>query len=218
VADRLTLDFRHWAIQTRTQANRCADDEVLSFVNRNLEPGRGCQRFMRALPDILRRRPQAQAVIVGGGGVSCGARPASGSFQQRLLDAVRPLMPDQALGRIHFAGTLTHAARMNLFQVARAHVYLSCPFVPSWSMLEAMASGAVVIGPDRPRGIRWIGGMGAEPGGFQGILEPQGSATRALARRPPRTNPCAGEDARLRIRGAVAPDFFAGTSGVRLSR
>lgn len=138
--------------RARTQAGvmleLSAADEVLSFVNRNLEPSRGYHRFMRALPEILTRRPKAQVVIVGGSDVSYGARPGSGSFKQRFLDEVQPLLPANGLGRIHFVGNIPHAALMALFQVTRAHVYLTYPFVLSWSMLEAMACGAVVIGSD----------------------------------------------------------------------
>lgn len=125
-----------------------ADDEVLSFVNRNLEPSRGYHRFMRALPAVLHRRPQAQVVIVGGNDVSYGARPAHGSHQQIYLDEVREAIGPEALRRVHFVGRIPHGSLMALFQVTRAHVYLSYPFVLSWSMLEAMACGAVVIGSD----------------------------------------------------------------------
>ena len=130
--------------------NLGAGDEVLSFVNRNLEPNRGYHRFMRALPAILRQRPNAQVVIVGGNGVGYGAKPTSGSYQQKYLDEVRPQLSGSELLRMHFVGRITHRALMALFQVTRAHVYLSYPFVLSWSMLEAMACGAVVIGSDTP--------------------------------------------------------------------
>jgi len=125
-----------------------ANDEVLSFVNRNLEPNRGYHRFMRALPAVLRQRPQAQVVVVGGNEVGYGATPAAGSYQQKYLDEVRPQLTEQELRRIHFVGRIPHRTLMALFQVTRAHVYLSYPFVLSWSMLEAMACGAVVIGSD----------------------------------------------------------------------
>lgn len=126
-----------------------AGDEVLSFVNRNLEPNRGYHRFMRALPAILQRRPQAQIVIVGGGDVSYGARPAGGgSWQQIFLDEVREAIGPQDLARVHFVGRVPHAALMTLFQICRAHVYLTYPFVLSWSLLEAMACEAPIIGSD----------------------------------------------------------------------
>jgi len=140
-------------LQLTTQAGVAldlgAENEVLSFVNRNLEPNRGYHRFMRALPAILQRRSQAQIVIVGGGDVSYSARPAGGgSWQQIYLDEVREAIGAQNLARVHFVGRVPHAALMALFQICRAHVYLTYPFVLSWSLLEAMACEAPIIGSD----------------------------------------------------------------------
>ncbi len=121
-----------------------AGDEVLTFVNRNLEPYRGWHVFCRALPAVLAARPQAQVVVVGGEGTSYGPAPAGGStWKQRLLDEVGPTLD---LNRVHFLGRLPHDDLVRLMQVSRVHAYLSYPFVLSWSMLEAMAAGALVVG------------------------------------------------------------------------
>jgi glycosyltransferase involved in cell wall biosynthesis len=50
-------------------------DEVITFVNRNLEPYRGYHTFMRALPHLLSERPNARVLLVGADDVSYGARP-----------------------------------------------------------------------------------------------------------------------------------------------
>ena len=64
-------------------------DEVITFVNRNLEPYRGYHIFMRALPELLRRRPNARVLIVGGDDVSYGARPPEGrKWKNIFLDEV----------------------------------------------------------------------------------------------------------------------------------
>lgn len=119
-------------------------DEVLTFVNRNLEPYRGYHSFMRALPEVLRARPAAQVVIVGGDDVSYGARPRGDrSWKQIFLDEVSGRLD---LNRVHFTGKLPYAGFRALMQVTRAHCYLSVPFVLSWSMLEAMSAGAMVVG------------------------------------------------------------------------
>ena len=65
------------------------DDEVLTFVNRNLEPYRGYHIFMRALPAVMAARPEAQVVIIGGDEVSYGAAPkGEKGWKQRFLDEV----------------------------------------------------------------------------------------------------------------------------------
>jgi glycosyltransferase involved in cell wall biosynthesis len=119
-------------------------DEVLTFVNRNLEPYRGYHSFMRALPDVMAARPQAQVVIVGGDDVSCGAAAPKGqTWKQIFLDEVRGRLD---MSRVHFIGKVPYPQFVALMQISRAHAYLTYPFVLSWSMLEAMSAGAYVIG------------------------------------------------------------------------
>ncbi|MFD0934173.1 glycosyltransferase [Methylobacterium trifolii] len=123
-------------------------DEVVTFVNRNLEPYRGYHSFIRALPEILRRRPRARAILVGGNGVSFGARPADRrTYRDIYLDEVKA---DLDLSRVHFVGQVPFKTYVNLLQVSAAHVYLTYPFVLSWSLLESMAAGCAVIGSATP--------------------------------------------------------------------
>jgi glycosyltransferase involved in cell wall biosynthesis len=122
------------------------EDEVVTFVNRNLEPYRGYHSFMRALPELLERRPAAQVLIVGGDDVSYGARPPEGmSWKEIFADEVRPLIDDAAWGRVHFLGKLPYARFISLLQISSVHVYLTYPFVLSWSLLEAMSAGCAII-------------------------------------------------------------------------
>ncbi|OUS19316.1 glycosyl transferase [Rhodobacterales bacterium 59_46_T64] len=128
------------------------DDEVITFVNRNLEPYRGYHIFMRALPDLLKQRPNAQVLIVGGDDVSYGARPAKGkTWKQIFIDEVRDQIPDADWARVHFLGRIPYDKFIALLQVARVHVYLTYPFVLSWSLFEAMsAEGAIVASSTDP--------------------------------------------------------------------
>lgn len=123
-----------------------AGDEVLTFVNRNLEPYRGYHTFIRALPEVLAARPAAQVVIVGGDEVSYGPAPRDGRrWKDIYLDEVRGRID---ASRVHFLGKVPYGTFLSLMQVSRAHAYLTYPFVLSWSMVEAMSAGALVIGSD----------------------------------------------------------------------
>jgi glycosyltransferase involved in cell wall biosynthesis len=124
-------------------------DEVITFVNRNLEPYRGYHVFMRALPRLLRERPQARVLIVGGDDVSYGAPPPKGqSWKQIFIDDVRGQIPDADWARVQFLGRIPYDQFTALLQVARVHVYLTYPFVLSWSLLEAMACETAIVASD----------------------------------------------------------------------
>jgi len=121
-----------------------AGDEIITFVNRNLEPYRGVHIFMRALPRILRERPNARCLIVGRDDVSYGTKPASGgNWRQVMLAEVGGQLP---MERVHFLGGLPYQDYLRVLQVSACHVYLTYPFVLSWSCLESMAAGCVVVG------------------------------------------------------------------------
>lgn len=117
--------------------------ELLSYVARNLEPVRGFQMLMRTLPEVLRRRPGAHAIVVGGDDISYGQAPPDGvTWRSRLLAEVGPGLD---LSRVHFVGQLPYPAYKTLLDVSRVHAYWTTPFVLSWSFLEARASGLPVV-------------------------------------------------------------------------
>ena len=121
-----------------------AGDEVVTYVARNLEPYRGFPSFLRSLPAILAARPKAHVVIVGGDEISYGATPKDGrTCRQQLLAELGDALD---LSRVHFLGKVPYRTFLSVLQVSRVHVYLTYPFVLSWSMLEAMAAGCLVIG------------------------------------------------------------------------
>ncbi len=123
-------------------------DQLVTYVARNLEPYRGFHIFMRALPQLLRRCPRARVVIVGGDGVSYGAPAAPRStFREMMIEELGARLD---LERVHFVGMLSYEDYLRLLQVSSVHVYLTYPFVLSWSFIEAMASGCLIVGSATP--------------------------------------------------------------------
>lgn len=120
-----------------------AGEPIVTFVNRNFEPYRGYHVFMRALPKLLARAPAARILMVGGDGVSYGAKPTDGvSYKERFLAEVKSEID---LSRVHFLGKLPYETYLKVLQVSAAHVYLTYPFALSWSLFEAMSAGCAVV-------------------------------------------------------------------------
>lgn len=125
------------------------DDEVITFINRNLEPYRGYHIFMRALPAILKERPNAHVVILGGDETSYGAKPPKGqTWKQIFIDEVRGRIPTPHWNRVHFLGRVPYDRFLAMMQISTAHIYLTYPFVLSWSLLEAMSAGCAILASD----------------------------------------------------------------------
>lgn len=123
-------------------------DEIITFVNRNLEPYRGYHTFMRALPEILRQRPRARVLLVGGNDVSYGARPTEGNWKDTFAQEVRGQISDADWARVHFLGNIPYQYFIPMLQLSTVHVYLTYPFVLSWSLLEAMSCGCAIVASD----------------------------------------------------------------------
>ena len=119
---------------------------LVTFVARNLEPYRGFHIFMRAAERILARHHSAHIVVVGGNEVSYGQRLPEGQSYKEM--ALKEVSIDET--RLHFVGRIEYDVFKRLLQTSSAHVYLTYPFVLSWSMLEAMSSGCLVIGSQTP--------------------------------------------------------------------
>ena len=144
------VDTRHIAPNPRVRLvipdgpTLTPDDEVITYVSRSLEPYRGFHVFMRTLPEILRRRPNAKVIVIGGDDVSYGARLAGGkTFREALLEEQQGRID---LERVFFLGRVPYDYYLGVLQVSSVHIYLTYPFVLSWSMLESMSAGCLVVG------------------------------------------------------------------------
>lgn len=125
-----------------------ANDEILTFVNRNLEPFRGYHIFMRALAEIQRQRPKLITLIVGGDQVSYGAPSSNGKTWKEIFFAE---VKDQLdLSRIFFLGQVAYDTYLSILKISTVHVYLTYPFVLSWSLLEALSMECLVVASKTP--------------------------------------------------------------------
>jgi glycosyltransferase involved in cell wall biosynthesis len=122
-------------------------DKLVTYVSRDLEPYRGFHQMMRAVPHLLRARKDVRVVLVGADGISYGASPVDGTWREKMLaelgDSIDP-------SRVVFPGRVAYETYVALLQRSDSHVYLTYPFVASWSLREALATGCVVIGSDTP--------------------------------------------------------------------
>lgn len=122
------------------------NNKIITFVNRNLEPVRGYHIFMRSLPEIIARRRNAHILIVGGNDVSYGSRPDNGrTWKNIFIEEVKPYISDKDWKRVHFLGKIPYNYFIIMLQISTVHVYLTYPFIVSWSLLEAMSAGCSII-------------------------------------------------------------------------
>ncbi|MDJ0738016.1 MAG: glycosyltransferase family 4 protein [Nostocaceae cyanobacterium] len=121
-------------------------DELVTYVGRGMEPYRGFPQFMEAVALIQQRRPHTHVVVVGEDRVAYGKNlPDGKTYKQLMLEKL-----DLDLSRLHFTDRLPYSEYLQVLQASSAHIYLTRPFVLSWSMLEAMATGCLLVASGTP--------------------------------------------------------------------
>jgi glycosyltransferase involved in cell wall biosynthesis len=151
-------------------------DKLVTYVSRDLEPYRGFHIMMRALPDLMRARKDLKIVMIGGDGVSYGAAPHQGGNWRDVMLAEVGKNIDPS--RVIFPGRVAYSTYLSALRRSDAHIYLTYPFVASWSMREAMAIGCAVIGGDTEPVSEFI--THGENGLLTPFLQPKALATTIL--------------------------------------
>jgi glycosyltransferase involved in cell wall biosynthesis len=124
------------------------DIPVVTYVTRNIEPMRGSHVVMRSLPGLLSLDPRLQVVCIGGSEVSYSSRPPDGKTWFDLFRASVQGPVDWS--RVHFVGRVPYPQFVRVLQASSAHLYLTYPFVLSWSLIESMALGCRIAASDTP--------------------------------------------------------------------
>lgn len=120
-------------------------EKLITYVARNLEPYRGFHTMMRALPELMAARADLKVVMVGGDDVSYGARLNEGTWRELLQ---KELAGKYDASRLLLPGQVPYDTYLRLLQRSDTHVYLTYPFVASWSLREAMACGCAIVASD----------------------------------------------------------------------
>jgi glycosyltransferase involved in cell wall biosynthesis len=120
--------------------------EIITYVARGMEPYRGFPQFMETVEILQKRRPQCHVIVVGDNRVAYGKNlPEGKTYKELMLEKL-----DLDLNRIHFTGLLPYGEYLQVLQASSVHIYLTRPFVLSWSMLEAMSVGCLIVASNTP--------------------------------------------------------------------
>jgi glycosyltransferase involved in cell wall biosynthesis len=153
------------------------NDALVTYVSRDLEPYRGVHTMIRTLPHLLRARKNLKVVMLGGDGVSYGTpAPSGGSWREFFLKEVADQIDPS---RILFPGRIEYSTYIALLRRSNAHIYLTYPFVASWSLREALAIGCPVIGSDTQPVREFI--THGRNGLLTSFFDPRGLADQVLS-------------------------------------
>ena len=118
----------------------------LTYATRGMEPMRGFPEFVQTLPELLADYPKLEVLIAGDDRVAYGSMmPKEGSFGKWASNILHDWIQD---GRVRFLGHLPYNHYARFLKMSSVHCYLTRPFVLSWSLLDAMASGCCLVASD----------------------------------------------------------------------
>lgn len=143
IHDGIDTDFFKPNIETKFIINNktfTTNDEIITYGTRGMEPYRGFPQFMEAIEKILKLRPSAKVLIAGDNKVCYRGRLDKGTYKELMLEKL-----DLDMDRVHFVGALPYVEYLKFLQISSVHVYLTVPYVLSWSCLEAMATGCLLV-------------------------------------------------------------------------
>ena len=120
--------------------------EIVTYVARGMEPYRGFPQLIKTIAIMQKKRPECHFVIVGKNRVAYGKNLPDGKNYKDVMLEKFPL----DLNRVHFTDLLPYDEYLQVLKASSVHLYLTRPFVLSWSMLEALSTGCLVVGSSTP--------------------------------------------------------------------
>lgn len=118
--------------------------EIVTYVARGMEPYRGFPQLIETISILQQKRPQCHFVIVGKNRVAYGKNLPDGQTYKGVMLEKFPL----DMNRVHFTDLLPYNEYLQVLQASSVHIYLTRPFVLSWSMLEALSTGCLIVASD----------------------------------------------------------------------
>ncbi len=116
--------------------------EIVTYVARGMEPYRGFPQLIKTIAILQKKRPECHFVIVGKNRVAYGKSLPDGKTYKDVMLEKFPL----DMSRVHFTDLLPYDEYLQVLKASSVHLYLTRPFVLSWSMLEALSTGCLVVG------------------------------------------------------------------------
>ncbi|MFO0909492.1 MAG: glycosyltransferase [Isosphaeraceae bacterium] len=189
----------------RTVAGRTIPDStrIVTYVSRGFESMRGFDVFMKVAKRIYQQYSNVVFVCVGSDRVCYGGDERHiqhKTFREHVLAG-----DDYDLNRFIFTGMVPVSGLVDIFSLSDLHIYLTVPFVLSWSLMDALACGCTVLASDTAPVAEMI--EDGRNGLLAGFFDVDGMAARGVEvlRNPVEFAPL-GQEAVERIHRSYALD------------